>query len=729
MIKKRGISLLLSAVLVFSLCGCGQKEQVVSTNSIELLEPVNVANKVEKAAYRNIYDCEVFSATVYPEVEEYSFKKNMTIDGTGVYWGETVKKGDGLIYGNTEKQDEEIEKMEERIANLDEAMQEATDAFNENLPEDKEDLRRRKEIVDNFIKNEPPQKIAASQLEGYDSATSDLDPNEQVDNPAYGAWKGEYELWNGKYRLLKHDIDMREESYRQRKELYDLERDYLVKQLEALKADRKSSIIIAGAPGEVVAKKTSEDNQTFEALAEQPLVAVADMDKLVLKSDYVNDNKAAAAKEMYALIDGVRYEIEYHSVSREEYTKITEGGGKVYSTFTFLGDYSNVEVGDFAVIVVFKEKQENVLTVPKEAVHKDSTGNFVYLMENDKSIAITVKTGITDGVYTEILSGLTEGDEVLVEKENTFGNKTASVTYGSFEGKFEGKGKIDGAQTEVIYNPIEYGTTYFGEYQVQYFQHVEKGDVIATIRVAQDDIAIQRNRQKLKRAQERLEDLKKAGEEENEDAIEAKLEEIEKLEEVIAEMEADAKTTEIKATASGMIVGMSTQYEKEMILYKDTPIVEIANETSIYISVENTNQLLNYDDEVKITFSTQMDKEVTSVGRVVSLGAAGLSKDLQSDRSMIEVKKEDMPLILMAKVERYDWREPQPYSITAKIREMNNVLVVPKGAVTDVDGTTYVNVMDEQGNVKACSFIAGGYDDTNYWVIEGLSEGMVICLK
>ena len=67
--------------------------------------------------------------------------------------------------------------------------------------------------------------------------------------------------------------------------------------------------------------------------------------------------------------------------------------------------------------------------------------------------------------------------------------------------------------------------------------------------------------------------------------------------------------------------------------------------------------------------------------------------------------------------------------MTATIREMDNVLLVPKKAVTEKNGCTYVNVMDEQGNVTPRSFVAGGYDASNYWVIEGLSEGMIICLE
>ena len=60
---------------------------------------------------------------------------------------------------------------------------------------------------------------------------------------------------------------------------------------------------------------------------------------------------------------------------------------------------------------------------------------------------------------------------------------------------------------------------------------------------------------------------------------------------------------------------------------------------------------------------------------------------------------------------------------------MKNVLVGPKREVKESNGCTYVNVIGEQGEVIPTSFIAGGYDNANYWVIEGLTEGMKVCLE
>ena len=233
MIKKQGISLLLSVMLVLSLCGCSQEVQETTGKNIELIEPVNITTNVEKVTYRNLYNYENFSATVYPTVTEYSFNKNMTIDGKGAYWGESVKKGDTLVYASTEEIDKKIEAMEEKIADMDEAMQETTESLNENLKQPREEEKWLEGVVEAYENAKPDEQVPASQL-GTDSVSGG-DGNQMVDNPEYAKWQKESEGWIGRYRVLAHNIDMQEESYRQRKELYDLERAYLCAQLEDMK--------------------------------------------------------------------------------------------------------------------------------------------------------------------------------------------------------------------------------------------------------------------------------------------------------------------------------------------------------------------------------------------------------------------------------------------------------------------------------------------------------------
>ena len=69
--KKKRISLLLSAILILSLAGCG-KEEVVSSQGtdITLIEPVNATSNYEKAAYRTIYDAQIDYAKVVTCIAE-----------------------------------------------------------------------------------------------------------------------------------------------------------------------------------------------------------------------------------------------------------------------------------------------------------------------------------------------------------------------------------------------------------------------------------------------------------------------------------------------------------------------------------------------------------------------------------------------------------------------------------------------------------------------------------
>ncbi len=714
MIKKRVMSSLLAAVLVFSFAGCGQEAQNTSGEAgAALVEPVIEAVSGEKAAYRNLYNYKVYSASVYPTVKEYSFAKTTEIENYGAFWGGSVEDKSVLAYGSTETIDEQIENMEERIADMDENIVKTQEKLDEGLAPDLEEEKRLIQVLGEFDQRKPPETVQAADGSGT------------VTNPEYSKWESERRVFEGKYRILSHDIDMRQESFRQQKELYELERAYLVEQLNDMKTSRKENVVYAKESGEVVALKLKDSAQMN---AEEAVVAVGNTTEKILRTDYISKSDMAKAQEVYALINGVRYEVEYVPMSNDEYTEITAEGGKAYTTFKFAGDASAVEIGGYGVVTLFTDKKENVLSVPKSALRKDENGYFVYVMKNGDSVYTSVKIGMTDGAYTEILSGLAEGDVVMVDTVMEYSGETVQVAYGSYSTTFKNNGHMVYSESEVVNNPVEYGTTYFGEYLVVPYQHVEKGDVIATIRVKKDEITIQRNKVKLQRAQERLNELIAENNENNAETIEARQEEIAELEELIREMEADAATTEIKAPRSGMITNLG-RYETETILYYESFIVEIADETSCYLELENTNQLLNYGNNVEITYNGQDGSSMFSTGVVASISAAGVSSELQSENAYILLPEESIPDMAVSNLNRENYWNRNRYQVTATVRKMDNILVVPRNAVRDIDGCAYVYVKDEQGNVKAISFVAAGYNASEYWVIEGLTEGMKLCLK
>lgn len=63
---------------------------------------------------------------------------------------------------------------------------------------------------------------------------------------------------------------------------------------------------------------------------------------------------------------------------------------------------------------------------------------------------------------------------------------------------------------------------------------------------------------------------------------------------------------------------------------------------------------------------------------------------------------------------------------TGNMGEIENVLLVPKKAVTEKEGVCYVTVVKPDGSFVKTGFIAGGSNTEYYWVLEGLREGTQI---
>lgn len=719
--RKIIISLLLSASLVLSFTGCGKEEAKQSAGeNVELIEPVNVTVNFEEAQYRNLYDAKVYSATVVPYVEEYSSEDGMVFHHYGAYPGEAVAKDSTLIHSDPEAIDKKIEDMEKQIQNMEEEFEEYKADVADSLKEPKNRLGTLKYAVDAYENIRPEEYVDAASVSGNEAGG-------RIKNPEYAEWETEYNKYIGPYRILKHSIDTMELELTQRTELYELDHAHCLNLLADLKKQKKDASITSKMAGSVVAMQIfNQGNYIQEDVA---VVAVGDMNQKLLKCDYINAATIKNAADVYALIDGKRYEVEYQPMESDEYVRLTSQGETVYSTFTIVNP-TEVNMGDFAVITVVADARDKVLSVPKSAVRKDDTGSYVYVVNEDSSVYTTVKTGMSDGAYTEILSGISQGDKVLVENAGKTGSSTAKVTRGNFNNSFDGRGWLEYPSNSYLKNPIENGTVYFVSSDIQPYQHIEKGDVIATVRVVGDDVALSRNETKRARLIERINDLQKLDAEANKKSIANMQEQLAELEKKIAEQKADFAATQIRADRSGIAIWME-ELEEEDILPADCNLILLADEETCYVVTENSNQLLQYGNKVNITYENAAGQECTTEGLVANMSKIGVSTKLNSEYSYILIPKEQVSEMAQVKPDAGGgfWGNWYRFDVTAAIREMKDVLVVPKKAVQDINGCTYVSVVDENGKIVTQSFIAGGFNSEYYWVVDGLTEGMEVCLE
>ncbi len=688
-------------VLITLSAGCSSpKEKNNAGEKIELMDPADIGVTYEVADCRNRYDSQVLSATVIPYIEEYRPGDNLTVQNINAFPGDEVKKGDILVEADPKAIDDQIKATQKNIENMDKQYEEYVKMQEDQLKQKRTSLNNLQGYMDAYNRNP----------DGYDQDVA----NVQLIGP---------------YKTLAYSIESIEVEMRQHKELYDLDRAQAVKNLNNLKKNKQKLSVVSGMDGVVVGQK-SEVSQGSYLSKDESVIAVADMSQKLLRCEYVNSSKMRKAKEVYAVINGKRYEVEYQLMDSDEYTTLTAKGENVYTTFHLLGAGDEVEIGSFAVVVLINDVKENVLSVPKEAIGKDELGSYVYILDNAGNTSQSyVSLGMSDGVYTEILSGVNPEDKIVFDTTMKTGKKTEKLQVGDFNTKFEGKGSLSFPITEWVTNTVENGSVYFKEFKIDsYFQHVQKGDVLATVRVVGDDVALARNQTKRNRIVERINDLKK-NEKDNEKQIAAMQEQLEEIDKIIAKQKADFATTEIKAPISGYISNVGIADEEEQFVSSGRNIVQIAKENACFIMAVDEGGLLQYGDEVKVAYEINGKKSSVD-GKVVSITNMALSKNVQSENAYIQIPMDNSQEIAMASLASTGWGGNRtPYTITATTRQMNNVLVVPKKAVKESKGCTYVYVKDASGKITAQSFIAGGYNADYYWVVGGLTEGMEVCLE
>lgn len=709
-----------SAVLLASVCltaftaGCtGTPAPVSGPEDVELLEPVGVGESYEMAARRDLYDADVYNGLICPYTEEYSLGKSMNFDSYAALPGDAVRKGQTLIRTNTDDLESRIDDMEKAAARSEEEFLEYSREAEESLEEYRGDEKFWGQAVENWAKEKPEEDTG----EGL----------------TLESWEEDNLFYETKYRNALISRQKLEEQLRQRTELYQLDAGYQEVLLDRLRQDMDDSRVLSKQKGVLTNIRLLNHNAYISA--DSSMAAVADPDRKLLKCDFISKAQIEGAAQVFAIIGGKRCEVEYEPMESEEYRRLEEKNGKVYTTFYLPEEAGDAELGSYAVVVVIKQVKRDVLSVPRDAIEKGEDDSYVYVLRDGERVYTPVVTGVQDGVYVEILSGVEEGDRVLTGKDAQTADKTAVLGRGSVSHEFTQKGTLVYPTSEWISCPDIYGTVYFEEQMVDIYQQVKKGDVLFKIRVQPNDVELARKEKELQRQRERLAELEKQDRKENQKAIEQGKETVAELEKLVEEMKADYAMTEIRAPYDGIVTDLSidlwwNRLKSGDMLQKGQSLLMLAEQGSNYIMVEDPNGLLTYGNVADIEYNGADGSRRKTTGLVVTLNQTCVSAELFGEGyALIRVSGEDAGDMAGSIFNGDGSWTLNRFDVTAVTRKMENVLLVPKKAVMSYGGVTYVKLKQEDGSVLYQSFLAGGADDAYYWVAEGLMEGMEVCIE
>ena len=146
--------------------------------------------------------------------------------------------------------------------------------------------------------------------------------------------------------------------------------------------------------------------------------------ELIAEVDEVDIPLVKVGQSVTIEVDAITDELFEGTVSSISPVPVIEASLVIYKvtvSLTVPAD-SGVMVGMSATADIIIDKSENTLLVPERAIGHDENGNPVVWVSIDGQLEErAVVVGISDGLHTEILEGLAEGEMVTVEKHGTAG--------------------------------------------------------------------------------------------------------------------------------------------------------------------------------------------------------------------------------------------------------------------------------------------------------------------
>lgn len=205
---------------------------------------------------------------------------------------------------------------------------------------------------------------------------------------------------------------------------------------DAVKEDQKlvrlsnGETITADFDGTVNVMSVAEGD---EVAAGDALVQIADFThvKVTFRVDEYDIGDVAVGQACTVTVTALERSFE-STVAEIDYISASNGNVAYYSATAYLDVDDGVLPGMQVTVTIPQEEAHDVVILKVDALSFDAT-NQAYVWMKDASGAlqqVSVTTGVSNGNYIEITDGLSDGDEVYVEVENT------ETTGGLFAGLF-----------------------------------------------------------------------------------------------------------------------------------------------------------------------------------------------------------------------------------------------------------------------------------------------------
>ncbi len=440
---RRSIAMLLCVGLLGgTLTACGEAKKAAAP---ELLEPAGITESYRPVKRRDIGDTSMLEGIVVAESYPVFAEKPFEIYQLNVTPGDYVEAGDVIATGDTRDLDTGISNLNRELESL--------------------SLERSagQTISAKTVEMLTWQKKAAEEA-GFSGDAYDTEIRIEKENLRY-----EQESIDASIRAVK-------------------------KELSKLQEDKGKRVYRAPHSGYVTFLK--DISATNSVQQSENIAVISDYNDLYIEvAKPTNAYKFANYQEKYILVEGKKHTVQEYEYTTKEMSYAETMSAYPYVRFRVEG--VPMEIGATMPIYFAKKSSTDVISVENDSIYREGEIYYCYVKNQDgEQERRNLEVGAVDSLYTEVISGLEEGDLVFYDNKSVL-----PVKYTEYEVK--AKDYIEEFYAEAISMLLTEHDLYLSDYsgsltssKVSMGDQVEKGQELLEIEIprGKGELAEQKNR-------------------------------------------------------------------------------------------------------------------------------------------------------------------------------------------------------------------------------------------
>jgi len=187
--------------------------------------------------------------------------------------------------------------------------------------------------------------------------------------------------------------------------------------LDAAKLNLEKAVIAAPFDGVVTDITITEGEEISTAALATPAISLVDTSEIEMRGfiDEIDVATVQLGQEANILLDALPDEEVKGSVAFISLVSTVRAGVVSYeTTITLENPNAELKDGMSATAEIIIERRDNVLLIPNRAIQGTSENPKVLVLVGGQEEEREITLGLSDGINTEVLSGLEEGEEVVL---------------------------------------------------------------------------------------------------------------------------------------------------------------------------------------------------------------------------------------------------------------------------------------------------------------------------